>query len=324
MDKNNQDSVVQNEKIGHYFCDLNMTNLTDQQFLDEWGRVLNNPEQPMKRRFMALMQLRSAPCNRSANWIVRAFSDDSALLKHELAFCLGQMRAKVAIPTLFDVLNRKDEDPMVRHEAAEALGAIGDPSVMEELKPFLEDPNREVRETVELAVERLKFFEDKPKGFIDGNDKFYNTIDPAPPLEDVDVDKLEKILTDPNEKLFKRYRALFSLRNLSTEESIKAIARALNCEGALLKHEIAYVLGQIQSPLAVEELTCKLKNIEEQPMVRHEAAEALGSIGTKKCEEILTEHIKDEERVVRESVEVAMSIVDYNQNGEPIFEFIQE
>ncbi|CEF66158.1 Deoxyhypusine hydroxylase [Strongyloides ratti] len=324
MDDQTQKDVVLNDKIGHYFGDLNMTNLTDQQFLDEWGRILINPEQPMKRRFMALMQLRSAPCNRSANWIVRAFLDDSALLKHELAFCLGQMRAKVAIPTLFDILKKKDEDPMVRHEAAEALGAMGDPTVINELKPFLEDSNREVRETVELAIERLKFFEDKPKGFIDGNDKFYNTVDPAPPMENNNVDELEKILTDPNEKLFNRYRALFALRNLSTDESIMAISRALECEGALLKHEIAYVLGQIQSPLAVEELTKKLKNEDELPMVRHEAAEALGSIGTKKCEEILTEHIKDSERVVRESVEVAMSIVDYNQNGEPIFEFVKE
>uniref|UniRef100_A0A0K0DZ65 Deoxyhypusine hydroxylase n=2 Tax=Strongyloides stercoralis TaxID=6248 RepID=A0A0K0DZ65_STRER len=324
MDEKINDNIVLNDKIGHYFGDLNMTNLTDQQFLDEWGRILINPDQPMKRRFMALMQLRSAPCNRSANWIVRAFLDDSALLKHELAFCLGQMRAKVAIPTLFDILKNKDEDPMVRHEAAEALGAIGDPTVIEKLTPFLDDSNREVRETVELSIERLKFFVEKPKGFIDGNDKFYNTIDPAPPMESNDIAELEKILVNPNEKLFKRYRALFTLRNLSTDESIMAISRALDCDGALLKHEIAYVLGQIQSPLAVEELTRKLKNENELPMVRHEAAEALGSIGTKKCEEILIEHIRDKERVVRESVEVAMSIVDYNKIGEPIFEFVKE
>jgi len=45
-----------------------------------------------------------------------AFSDDSALLKHELAYCLGQMKVKTALPTLESVLRDENEDPMVRHE----------------------------------------------------------------------------------------------------------------------------------------------------------------------------------------------------------------
>lgn len=44
------------------------------------------------------------------------FSDDSALLKHELAYCLGQMKLPAALSTLEIVLRNKDEDPMVRHE----------------------------------------------------------------------------------------------------------------------------------------------------------------------------------------------------------------
>ena len=43
-------------------------------------------------------------------------------------------------------------------------------------------------------------------------------------------------------------RALFSLRNLGTEESVLAVAEGLSCEdNALFRHEVAYVLGQIQS-----------------------------------------------------------------------------
>ena len=44
------------------------------------------------------------------------FEDDSALLKHELAYCLGQIRKESALPVLTDVLRNTDEDPMVRHE----------------------------------------------------------------------------------------------------------------------------------------------------------------------------------------------------------------
>jgi len=50
-----------------------------------------------------------------------AFSDDSALLKHELAYCLGQMKVKTALPTLESVLRDENEDPMVRHEVRLSL-----------------------------------------------------------------------------------------------------------------------------------------------------------------------------------------------------------
>jgi deoxyhypusine monooxygenase len=44
------------------------------------------------------------------------FVDESALLKHELAYCLGQTKNTAALPTLTGVLRDEKEDPMVRHE----------------------------------------------------------------------------------------------------------------------------------------------------------------------------------------------------------------
>lgn len=44
------------------------------------------------------------------------FADESALLKHELAYCLGQMNKTSALPVLEAVLADEKEDPMVRHE----------------------------------------------------------------------------------------------------------------------------------------------------------------------------------------------------------------
>ena len=51
-------------------------------------------------------------------------------------------------------------------------------------------------------------------------------------------------------------------------------------------------------------------------MVRHECAEALGSIATKECTDILEEYLKDEHRVVKESCEVALDMCDYAQTDE--------
>jgi deoxyhypusine monooxygenase len=46
------------------------------------------------------------------------FADQSALLKHELAYCLGQMKLVSALPVLQTVLENLNEDPMVRHEVS--------------------------------------------------------------------------------------------------------------------------------------------------------------------------------------------------------------
>lgn len=51
-------------------------------------------------------------------------------------------------------------------------------------------------------------------------------------------------------------------------------------------------------------------------MVRHECAEALGSIATDACLPVLERYQKDSERVVRESCEVALDMYQYEVNNE--------
>ena len=50
--------------------------------------------------------------------------------------------------------------------------------------------------------------------------------------------------------------------------------------------------------------------------VRHECAEALGAIGTPECLKLLSEYGSDQARVVRESVEVALDMCEYEQSAE--------
>lgn len=52
-------------------------------------------------------------------------------------------------------------------------------------------------------------------------------------------------------------------------------------------------------------------------MVRHEAAEALGSLGEEEgVEDILRRFLDDPEQVVRDSVVVALDMADFERNGE--------
>lgn len=283
------------------------------------GAVLNNIERPLKERFRALFTLRNINTPLAIDEICRSFSDESALLKHESAYCLGQMQNTVAIAPLTAVLADIRQEPMVRHEAAEALGAIGDASVRETLELYLQDPCAEVRETCEIALARVNWLAeggaDRTEEVADDNP--FASVDPSPPLSAIrDVAKLRTILLDDSETLFNRYRAMFSLRNIRSEEAVRAIGAGLKCGSALFRHEIAFVLGQLQEPCSVPFLTESLRDASENEMVRHECAEALGAIATDECTKLLTEYLEDGKRVVKESCMVALDMCEYENSKE--------
>jgi deoxyhypusine monooxygenase len=81
------------------------------------GRVLIDQNRPLKERFRALFTLRNVGGAVAIQCIQQCFSDPSALLKHELAYCLGQMQDCRAIPVLKSILNDRNQEPIVRHEA---------------------------------------------------------------------------------------------------------------------------------------------------------------------------------------------------------------
>lgn len=279
------------------------------------GKILNDPSKPLKERFRALFTLRNLGGKEAIHLISESFHDESALLKHELAYCLGQMQDTYAIPTLIKVLEDTDQEAMVRHEAGEALGAIGSPEVLHVLQKHVADPVIEVAETCQIALSRLQWLQnsENEKGTLSENPYF--SVDPAPPTKQTDdVESLKKTLLNETLSLFERYRALFSLRNLGTSEAVVAIAEGLKCSSALFRHEIAYVLGQIQHSACIDQLTVNLKDPKENPMVRHECAEALGSIATEACMKILEEYVMDRERVVKESCEVALDMCEYENS----------
>lgn len=72
---------------------------------------------PMKARYRALFTLKNLGGKSAVTNIAKGFKDPSALLKHECAYCLGQMQDESAIDLLIEVLKNTTEDPMVRHEA---------------------------------------------------------------------------------------------------------------------------------------------------------------------------------------------------------------
>lgn len=275
--------------------------------------ILENEQETLPRRFRALFALCSLCNDFAVNSIGRCFKDKSALLKHELAYVLGQMRLPSALPILKDVLYDKEQEAMVRHEAAEAMGAIGSPSSLPFLKEHLNDFEVSVRETCEIAID-----------LIEKNENLYNTgaiefssVDPAPPMEeDMSVSSLSLQLMNTSLTLYYRYKALFTLRNKGSRDikAVLAICSGFSDKSALFRHEIAYVLGQLQSPSSIPALKMQLSLLDEVSMVRHECAEALGSISTPECFDILNSFLNDPEDVVRESCVVALDMLNYENS----------
>ena len=139
----------------------------------------------------------------------------------------------------------------------------------------------------------------------------FDSVDPAPPSSERSVADLRTVLCNEDEKMFQRMRALFALRNIGGKDSVEALAAAYESKSALLKHEIAYVMGQMQDPHAVPHLIERLEDAEEDVMVRHEAAEALGAIGDRTALDVLERFVDDDEVVIAESCEVALDLLEW-------------
>lgn len=165
----------------------------------------------------------------------------------------------------------------------------------------------------------------------------FTSIDPAPPMPleasaEPCIPDLEKTLLDTKLPLFQRYRAMFGLRDLASPpdlptavDAVNALAKGLKDPSALFRHEVAFVFGQLCHPASIPSLTASLSDLSEVGMVRHEAAEALGSLGDEEgVEETLKKFLNDPDQVVRDSVIVALDMAEFEKNGETQYALIPD
>jgi len=303
--------------------------------IEDIGTILRDPLAPITAKVKALFEARKHSGTPAVEALLGGlFASNSTLLRHEIAYVLGQVQHPSAIETLTRLLEDTTEDEMVRHEAAEALAAIGSPEAVETLNKFVNDASGPVRETCVLAIHSLTAKQQKPVG---DNSASFDSVDPIcgrSDCADEDVESLFNQLLDVSLLLWKRYEALFTLRNIASNKSAKAIARALLIDNssALLRHEIAFVLGQLQNPCTLEELSACLSNAAEHPMARHEAALAIGAIGCvwsasscvflENCRSqaisTLQAHVEDVDEVVKESCLVGLDNISTERGIEAL------
>ncbi|CAI6090046.1 unnamed protein product [Clonostachys chloroleuca] len=301
---------------------------------------------PLPLRFRALFSLKHvaqtsddpATAVAAIEAIAAGFSSPSALLKHELAYCLGQTANIASVKPLRAVLADLKEDPMCRHEAAEALGALGWADNLDILKEYRDRAGEDISiiETCEIAIDRIEWENSKARQEekLRSRQVDFASVDPAPPMPESGktVEDLGKDLMNTKLPLFLRYRAMFALRDLASPPdlptavpAVLALAKGFEDSSALFRHEIAFVFGQLSHPASIPALTAALSNVDEASMVRHEAAEALGSLGEEEgVEETLKKFLKDKERVVVESVIVALDMAEYEKSTDTEYALIPE
>ena len=164
----------------------------------------------------------------------------------------------------------------------------------------------------------------------------YRSFDPAigdPTAVAQDIPRFLQVLADEEAELYQRYIAMFTLRNLNAVAELAQVL-ATDKRSAALRHEIAFILGQMEftsendgltdepadgqegqnqgkENVAVTALIQNLGNCDDHPMVRHESAIALGSIGGAQAKAALRKFATDPQPMVAESCLVALDTCAY-------------
>ncbi|KAK1443418.1 hypothetical protein BgAZ_202940 [Babesia gibsoni] len=252
-----------------------------------------------------------------------------AFLRHEIAYVMGQAGCNDATDVLIALLEDVREDPM----AAEAIAALGEKQCVDLMRKYENDECVVVRDTCRLALHSLLY------GSSEGNmetvpicscvsapisTSAYRAVDPVPcsatPETENSLYALAATLHDESQELYKRYEALFKIRNKGDDIAASVIGEALLRDkvSEVFRHECAFVLGQMQCLAAVEALVKALADNDEKPIVRHEAALALGSCAST-CDDDsqrlaiikeLQRYLNDPVKVVADSCLVALDVIE--------------
>ncbi|ORE00490.1 DOHH [Hepatospora eriocheir] len=239
-----------------------------------------------------------------------SLTNDSVLIDHEIAYKLGQLVQENSKEFLIELMSDENKDPIVRHEAIEALGNFEDPSLISLIEKYLDSNESLVRETAYLAVRKLSVLTKENKYKLN-----INELDTKQVNDEFSVRSpafiTKKSFIESKSMFFKgdlweKYTALLRLRDLNTEESYEVIKKGFEDKSALFRHEVAFVMGQLNNPTFIKTLESVLNNPKEEDVVRHEAAASLGCINTEESKKILMKNLNNPIRIVRESIECAI------------------
>ncbi|CAI5493082.1 unnamed protein product [Closterium sp. Naga37s-1] len=268
------------------------------------------------------------------------------IIRHEAAEALGAIGEASSLPLLQTYL--ADPAPEVRETCQLAVRRLQDSLAAAEGGGKGERKGEGGAEEEKGNGEKGKG-ENEGEGQGEGEGKRFMSVDPAGSApKNASTEELRKLLLQEDADMYDRYGALFALRDKAAATSnggagaaaaaaagadaaaggataggssvdggganaaVGAIVDALEtCSSALLRHEIAYVLGQLQNKTAAQALVRALEDTSCHAMVRHEAAVALGSVADPLALQLLRKFQKDPDPIVAESCDVALDLMQF-------------
>ena len=261
---------------------------------------------------------------------------EHGMTRHECAEALGAIGDDSAVDVLREMHEDETQCREVRETASLALRRIEHVTKKKKSAAIVGARVGSKKETTAVGIAEKEDDDD------DDDVRRAYSVDPVPAMDaSVETDTLAAIILDDTADIWERYGAMFALRNRAQEtfglaktrenervvelcsSTLGKTLRSETVHSALLKHEICYVLGQLRedddNDIAREALFDCLEDPNEHAMVRHEAAEAIGSRGGAGAEALLRKYLSCEDRVVRESCEVALDMLKENQEEDVVF-----
>lgn len=259
---------------------------------------------------------------------------EHGMTRHECAEALGAIGDDSAVDVLREMHEDETQCREVRETASLALRRIEHVTKKKKSAAIVGARVGSKKETTAVGIAEKEDDDDDVRSAY--------SVDPVPAMDaSVETNTLAAIILDDTADIWERYGAMFALRNRAQEtfglaktrenervvelcsSTLGKTLRSETVHSALLKHEICYVLGQLRedddNDIAREALFDCLEDPNEHAMVRHEAAEAIGSRGGAGAEALLRKYLSCEDRVVRESCEVALDMLKENQEEDVVF-----
>lgn len=302
--------------------------------LEECKTIFLKETQDVCDKYTAMMTLRTIGTEEAAEVLQEGYKylGESELLRHDVMYCIGQMKVKNSLEFLLGKMNDPKEKSIVRHEAGEALANYHSlrETIIPEMQVHWDSEDELLKSTVRVGIGKLSTFTETSRY----GKKYGGTIEPAEPFNEAEVrefieskglespknqeelyNQIHKLLLEDYSVVdeFPKYRLCYYLRDQADIRSKTILCDLMKPENrkaasALLRHELAFIMGQINNNDKVIQDRLKEVSLDttEHPVVRHEAI--LSFYDVTKDEEFIEQFLKHENQLIRESVEVAIKI----------------
>ena len=226
---------------------------------------------------------------------------------------------------LFDIARNHDCE-LIRHETIFAIGEMGsDSEIRDFLKETLTIDLSTIAQHEALVVlgilgvkEDLEFLEQfiSHENIVIRNSALIG-VQRIEQVEDFESEVVlyqeesRKRLLDENESTSNdRIQLLFQLMKEDSSKNIDAIYECFITDSCpIVRHEAAFALGEMKSDLAFEKL-CEGIVIQTLPIVIHEALFALGTTGREEALEVISKYLDSEEYIISESAQIAKEKIE--------------